>query len=161
MPTAKCKLCESSHGQTFKTWARAGMNASEAQAKAEPWGISFTRQTWYGHVKHSKPREEQVQDKLEELQELGGLRVKKVSNTEYLESIRDISAAQITENPEMVKPELGLAAVKILESRKNNQVDQLNLLIGVITGNAIPPLIVSGGDDDAVEGEVLELPSGE
>lgn len=136
------------------------MNAAEAQRRSKDWGVSFTRQTWYGHVQHCKPREQRVQEKLEEVAELGGLNIKKVSNTEYLERIRDISAAQIFDNPDMVKPETGLKAVQILESRKNNHGDQLNLLIGVITGNIPPMAIMPPSEDDVIEAEVLELPSG-
>lgn len=158
MATGFCKICSSSAAPRLNKLAEQDIAAPAAIEAAAKMGLKFTRQTWYRHLEHIKPKQIRMKELLEEAAEVGGLEIKQTTNVEFLETIRDIGYSQITANPDIVKPDLALKAVQILEGRKEKTGDQLNILINVLTGHA-PPLMIQAAPD--VEGTFRELPEGE
>lgn len=153
-----CKICAHPEAARFIKGAREGgrsgkgWNAAEAQVHGETYGLEFNRQTWYAHQKHSQTTEMRVIQTARAVQEAGGggLTIKRSSNLELLEAIRDIGTAKALRSPDEVTIDHALKAVQIMEGKKDKGSDSLNILVSFVTGNA-PAVIVEGTARDVTQ----------
>lgn len=165
--TGACKICASPHVGAINGFIEAGWNQAQVAKAALAWNLRFARPTFYAHVKHYKNLTPEATSSGPELIAPG--EIKRTSNTEYLETIRDIAYTRIGIDPSQVTVEQGMKAVQILEGRKERTGDQLNLLISVVTGHTPAIQIQSGArrqtellaEPTVIEGEVRELSEGE
>lgn len=152
--TGYCKIC--AHPQAGPRLIMAAQDkrtAKEAQAIAALYGLSFTRQTWYAHLQHSQSLVAQPAEGkavAPPSKPFTSSDIKKSSNTQFLETIRDIGYTRAVEHPEEITIEQSLKAVSILEGRKDKSTDHLSILVQFVTGNA--PAVV-------IEGEATEIPA--
>jgi hypothetical protein len=147
-----CKICAHPDAHVFIRGAREGgktgkgWNSKEAQEAGRVYGLTFSRQTWYAHLDHAKTGEQRLITAAQKVREDGALTVqgiKKSSNTELLEAIRDIGSQRAINNPEEVTLDHALKAVQIMENRKDKSSDSLNILVQFVTGQ--PPAVVVEG----------------
>jgi len=106
------------------------------------YGIKPDRRTFYSHRDHvlnPDPAFTAVEPAKKR-----DIEVKPSSNVEFLEEIRDTALAKARANPETVTIEQGLKAAGILEGRKQQSVNQINLLVQVATGRGHQAYVVDG-----------------
>lgn len=161
-----CKICAHPDGWRFVEGVTKGgksgkgWNAAEAAEAGARFGLSFSRLTWYNHQKHV--RGEVASPETASPVPTDGPKervpVRKASNVEYLETIRDMALARALNNPDEVTIEQGLKATSILEGRKSQASDSINLLVQVVTGHA-PAVAIAKPVEPAliVEGEAREV----
>jgi len=157
-----CSICSHPEGWRFVQGVTkggksgTGWNASEAREAAENFGFRFSRQTWYEHQKHVlgkiAPPTQAVTAVPSGPKAI--VPVKKSSNVEFLETIRDHALARALNNPDSITVEQGLKATQILEGRKTQPSDAINVLIQFVTGRA-PAVIVD--DPKVVEGTARDV----
>jgi hypothetical protein len=153
-----CAICASPNAAEYIKGARSGgksgrgWNSAEFNVHAETNGEHWSRQTYYSHRDHSQTAEMRVIQTSQALKESagGGVAIKKSSNTELLEAIRDIGMAKALRSPDEVSIDHSLKAVSILEGRKDKGSDSLNILVAFITGNP-PPVVIEGVSRDVTE----------
>lgn len=145
-----CSICHSPNLKKINDRVREGWNAAQLNEFAMSLGDPPRhRQTWYGHKPHASTAIEkfvqttqvQVADK--------PVQIKKTSNTEFLETVRDIGMAKAINDPSSVTIEQALKATQVLEGRKDKSSDSIKILIGIVTGHS--PSI------EVVEGEAREV----
>lgn len=146
-----CTLCASPAAEVFIKGARDGWNAKKAQTVGENYGLQFTRQLWYKHAAHAKGGELMVIQAAKAVQAAGAASIKKTSNKDFLEAVRDLGMQRALNNPDEVTVRDAIDAVKVLEARKDKRSDQLNILVQFTVG-APPPVQV-------IEGEAVEVSS--
>jgi hypothetical protein len=153
-----CKICAHPEAHRFILGAREGgksgkgWNSSEAMEAGKAYGITFSRQTWYQHLEHAQTGEMRVIQAAQKVRESSALTIsdiKKTSNLDVLEAIRDLGMARALQSPDEVTVDQALKAVQIMESRKDKGGDTLNILVQFTTGQP-PPLVI--------EGEAREVP---
>jgi len=111
---------------------------------------SRNRQTWYNHKPHASTAVEKfVATKTIQTSEGGDLAIKKTTNTEFLETIRDIGMTKAINDPSSVTLEQAIKATSILEGRKDKTSDYVKILIGIVTGH--------GPSLEVIEGEAKEV----
>lgn len=145
-----CKICAWDQVVTLNKRIRANPKFNSAQALefASQYGFKFTRATFYTHKEHVPSKDRQIVPASR-----GPLQIRKSSNTEFLEAIRDIGFARAIADPEAISIEHALKATSILEGRKDKGSDELKVLVAVTIGS-MPPLQVDG---PVTEGEYTEV----
>lgn len=154
-----CKLCASVYLPQINERLRRGDNAGQIARFVRELSASkftFTRQTLYAHRDNRGGYHilgvDEAKEKVESRPEEKG-EVRPVTNDRFLERIRDLAFKQNLEDPDAhVDLKTGLAAVKILEERKNPKIKTL-VLAQVFTGQ------LPQQSSDVIEGEFRELPA--
>mgnify|MGYP000158753089 CR=1 FL=1 len=141
-----CKLCAWEHSPELDKGIRAGWNAAQAGEWAKKYAFSFNRQSFYKHKVHALTPEQRVVQIAETKKK--ALDIKRGSNTNFLEAIRDIGYSKAIEDPDQISIDHALKAVALLEGRKDKSSDQLAILISVVTGQQPPTVVIEG---EAVE----------
>lgn len=155
-----CSICASPNAIEYVAGARKGWNAKQFNEAAEANGESWNRQTWYSHLRHAKSGEQHLIQAAEKVRRQGALTVgdiKKSSNAQLLEAIRDIGMAKALANPDDVTIDQALKAVQIMEGRKEKGSDALNILIAFTTGAQLPTVIVERSQPEIIEGTAEEI----
>lgn len=150
-----CLLCSWEHVIELDRLIRQGRNNAECAEWAKSrFGFTWNRQTFYKHRdEHAKSPEDRVIQASQKSPGQSGLVVRKSSNNEFLEAIRDIGLAKAVRDPEDISIDHALKAAQILETRKDRAGDQINLLVQIVTQGA-PPIQVTG---PVIEGEATEI----
>lgn len=143
-----CSICASPLAASINKLLAEGANARQvrdfvASAGVTPW----SRPTMYNHRDHAMGPEKRVVQIAE--QQRKALAIRKSSNTEFLEAVRDIGMAKAESNPEEISIDQAMKAAQILESRKERN-DNFALLVAFVTGNKPAGVII--------EGEATEVP---
>jgi hypothetical protein len=160
--TGACKICRFTHEGELNAKYLAdpkGFNAATAALLAKTkWGFSFTRQTWYAHVKyHLRAAEDRFVEKANTqlVRTQRGL-IKDTTNDQFLQAVIDLGLQKALDTPESVTVEHALKAVSIREQRKE-RVNNLTLVLAQFITGQRPAYIVEG---EAVEGIATEVPVG-
>lgn len=149
-----CSICASPNAPAYVKGARDGWNAPQFNDYAAMNGERWDRKTWYAHKKHALTGEALLITAAEKVRRDSALTVrdiKKSSNTELLEAIRDLGMARALQNPEDVTIDHSLKAVQIMESRKDKGGDSLNILVQFTVGQP-PAYVIEGEARDVTEG---------
>lgn len=150
-PLHDCKLCRSDLLSAINTKIRAGETEVKIKTWASSAGLTFHRQTFYKH------RDFLLSDKTKEvrgiLRERGAGSIRSVTNDEYLEAIRDRAMASV-EAADFLPVKDGLAAVKIMESRKQGNTNIL-VLARILTGQV--PRVETAAAPPAIEGSFVDV----
>jgi hypothetical protein len=139
-----CKLCAWSEEPSLNKLMKAGKNAAECRQWAkDKFGFTFNRQTFYAHKEHITAPEDKVVAFAD--RQSRGLQpvIKRSTNKDFLEAVRDIGMAHAEADPELVTIDHALKAAQILEQSKSKQSDITLILAQVVTGHA-PDVIVEG-----------------
>ena len=143
-----CKICASSLKAEINKRLVRHESAPSVIAWAKTKGFSLSKPTVLKHKKHITDAKTTFVD-----QARANPVIKRVSHTEFLESVVSAGARRVEENPDDVTIDQSIRASQVLESRKDKSGDALNILILALTGNR--PLQLTG--DDVIEGSYIEL----
>lgn len=143
--TGYCKLCHWEHEPELNRLIKAGKNAADCDRWAtDKFGFHFTRQTFYKHKEHVEKGVTVGQSKaVVPIAPGGKLQIRKGSNREFLETIRDIGLAKAELDPDAVSIDQSLKAAQILETSKQKQTDLTIVFAQVVTGQR-PDIVVEG-----------------
>lgn len=139
----RCKICAWDKAKAFnKAVAQAGMNASQAQTWASQRGLTFDRKTYYTHRDHSQ----HPADALVSYADRAALQAAPtVTNTQFLEAIRDIGFQNAVDNPENVTLGHALKAVDTLERRRDQGQDLIAVLAKMMLGAKVEQVVTIEG----------------
>ncbi len=137
-----CKICASSLLPQINKMIAEGANAAKIARWAKEFNFTFARQTLYAHKEHITDPRTSFVDKARR-----NPVIKKVSNNQFLEAIRDAAAAKAVEAPELVSIDHGLKAAQILQNDKKGADGIMLVLMKVMSGN----------QEDVVEGEFTDV----
>jgi hypothetical protein len=138
----RCILCSSPQVDEINRGIRNGWNAGEYSRQMSRHGKPATRQAFYRHKKHlDAPGTDLVALAHDNATPLV---IRRSSNSEFLETVRDVGLAKVERDPESVTLEQALKAASILEGRKASHGDQINLLVKVVTGHASSAYTIEG-----------------
>lgn len=152
-----CKLCDSQFLPQINERIRRGENARQVAdylREVSKGQLTFARQTFYQHRDNAGGRHiTDAEAPAPTAPASPSGEVKPVSNDQFLERIRDLAFAHHLE-PEDARVDLktGLAAVKILEERKQQKGNVL-VLARIFTGQ------IPTKSSETIEGEFRELPA--
>lgn len=142
-----CKLCRWAHEGELNEKIKQGQNAGECRRWAETkYDFRFNRQTFYNHKEHlnNPPPVAEPDGKALVPSPHGGVtQIRKTSNREFLETIRDIGYTKATLDPDSVTLEHAMKAASIIEQSKQKQTDIAIVFAQVVTGHT-PDVIVEG-----------------
>ena len=129
---------------------RKVFNAARAQEFALELGLTFSRETWYNHVKH-------ITHPLITLAKAAQASpvIQPKSNQGVLEMIRDIGMKRAMENPEEVTVDHAIKAASALESRKLGS-DNVIVMLAKFMAVAKPEELTGG---EIIVGQWRELPA--
>lgn len=147
--TGYCRVCASSLKAEINKRLVRHESTPSIIAWAKPKGFSVSKPTLLKHKKHITDSKTTFVDKAK-----ANPAIRRVSHTEFLESVVSAGAKRVEENPEDVTIDQSIRASQVLESRKDKTGDALNILILALTGNR--PLQLAG--DDEIDGTYTELP---
>lgn len=137
-----CKICASPLLPQINTMLREGKKSTKIIEWAAEFNLEFVRQTLYKHKEHITDPKTTLVDRARR-----NPVIKRASNEEFLDAVRDAGFAKVAANPEDVSIGQALKAVQIsMNAKKANEGVQL-ILVGVMTGKA----------DDVIEGEWKEI----
>lgn len=146
-----CVICHSPNLKKINDRIREGWNAAQLDELARSLGDKgWTRQTWYSHKRHYTAPVKFVNDAkkgLVTVDEDGNARklaIKRGSNQEFLETVRDIGLTKALNNPDSITIEQALKATSILEGRKAGHGAEVKVLIGIVTGDKPSYEIIDG-----------------
>lgn len=156
-----CSICASTHASEYNSLIVEGLNVPQLNAVAARYQEGWSRPTWYRHTDHAKAGENPIRAgsgghprALVPQEPPKPLEIRKSSNQEFLETIRDIGYSKALERPEAVTMEQALKAASILEGRKDRDANQTKIMIGLFTGSMPQQVVV-----ETVEGEAVEVSS--
>ena len=134
-----CSICASPLADSINAMIRDGKNATQIRdfvtaAGQEPW----SRPTIYNHRTHALTPEKQLVKAARQ-----DLQIRQGSNTEFLETVRDIGLAKAVADPESITVDQALKATSILEGRKEKN-DSLAILVAFVTGNKPAGVVIEG-----------------
>ena len=138
-----CSICHSPNLGKYNDRIKEGWNAAQLDNLAVSLGDKgWNRQTWYAHKKHYIAPVKFVEDAKKGIVVSGPdgerkLQIKKGSNQEFLETVRDIGLTKALNDPDSITIEQALKAVQILEGKKQGTDASVKILIGIVTGK--PP----------------------
>lgn len=134
-----CSICSSPLAESVNQMIKDGKNASDIRAFVLAAGQTpWSRPTIYSHKDHVLSPEKQLVKAVRQ-----DLQIKKGSNTEFLEVVRDIGLARAVQDPESISVDQALKATQILESRKE-KTDNLAILVAFVTGNRPAGVVIEG-----------------
>ena len=147
-----CRVCASS----LKAEINKRLVRGESIPSIISWGktkdFSVSKPTLLKHKKHiTDPKTTFVQNAQK------NPAIKRVSHTDFLESVVSAGAKRVEENPDDVTIDQSIRASQVLESRKDKSGDALNILILALTGNR--PLQLT--EEGEIEGTYELLPAQE
>jgi hypothetical protein len=140
----RCLLCNSPQVEEINRGIRNGWNSGEYARQMSKYGKPVDRQVFYNHRKKhvdGMPGTALVAVPHDDAKPLV---IRKSSNSEFLETVRDVGLARVERDPEGVTLDQALKAASILEGRKSNHGDQINLLVKVVTGHASSAYTIEG-----------------
>jgi hypothetical protein len=146
-----CKVCDTRIVGEANGRLKAGQTVAMVQRWAESKGVKMHRTTWYRHVEHMKSGRDKVVQAARTVREVD--KMTRVTNTEFLEAVRDLGYQNAQTNPESVNLNHALKAVQIMETTKDKGRDVLVILARAMTGNDITPML----PPPVEEGEYEEL----
>jgi len=152
-----CKVCDSKAAEFLNAKVAAdpkGFNAAKAQEFALELvpDLTFTRQTWYEHVKHiTHP----LITHAKKAQESPAIQPK--TNQGVLEMIRDIGMKRAMENPDEVTVDHAIKAATALEAKKLGS-DNVIILLAKFMSQQKPEELTTG---EVIQGNWRELPAEE
>jgi len=140
-----CKICASPFAKEVNRRLARGDKANDVWRWLTDADFSVQRQLMYKHRQHiTDPRETLV----ERARKNPAIRV---DTTEFLETARDLTYAKFTSDPDLLPVKYGFDAVRMLEARKEKQINVLMLIANASTGN------LPEGAQPMLEGQWLEL----
>jgi len=144
-----CRICDSS----LKAEINKRLVRHESIPTIIAWGktkgFSVSKPTVIKHKKHiTDPKTTFVE------QARKNPVIRRVSHTEFLESVVAAGAKRVEENPDDVTIDQSIRASQVLESRKDKGGDAWSVLILTLMGKR--PLQLAG---DEIDGTYTELPS--
>lgn len=145
-----CKLCDRPEGNKYVQGAREGWNFKQASEVAATYGFSFARNTWFNHKRHAMTAEQRVMQAADKIPDRA-LTVRKTSNQDFLEAVRDIGMRNAQAFPGEVTLDHALKAVQIMEAKKEKPSDAMSIVVAFITNNT-PAYDVIDGEAREVEG---------
>lgn len=146
-----CAVCDTKIVNEANAKLKAGNKIAFVARWAEGKGVKLHRTTWYRHVEHMRSGRDKVVQVARTVREMD--KMTRVTNTEFLEAVRDIGYANAQADPESVNLGHALKAVQIMESTKDKGRDVLVILARAMTGNDIAPML----PPPVEEGEYEEL----
>lgn len=146
-----CKVCDTKIVGEANGRLKAGQTVAMVQRWAESKGVKLHRTTWYRHVEHMRSGRDKVVQVARTVREMD--KMTRVTNTEFLEAVRDIGYANARAEPESVNLGHALKAVQIMETTKDRGRDVLVILARAMTGHDIAPML----NPPMEEGEYKEL----
>ncbi len=146
-----CKLCASDLVPKINEMLRNGKNAAQIQKWCKEYNLTFARQTLYTHKEHITDPKTSFVDKAR-----ANPVIKRVSNRDFLEAVRDAGAARAMQDPESVSVDQALKATQIMMQDKRGHDGLTIILVKAVTGHIDevidPPMLI--------EGEYTEVPNG-
>lgn len=144
-----CSICDTDIVRDVNRRIREGHTMAAIMRWAETKGIVHHKTTWYRHKEHMQSGRDIVVQKAKTVREMD--KMTRVTNTDFLEAVRDIGYQNAVENPDTVTLGHALKAVSIMESRKDRGRDFLLVIAQAMTGQ-LPQL-----DAPTEEGEYEEI----
>lgn len=134
-----CSICASPLAESINQMIRDGKTTTDIRAFVTAAGQTpWSRPTIYNHKDHAlTPEKALVKAVRQELE------IKKSSNTEFLEAVRDIGFSKAVSDPESISIDQALKATQILEGRKE-KTDNLAILVAFVTGNRPAGVVIEG-----------------
>jgi len=136
--TGYCSVCDTPIVGEVNARLRAGQTLASIQRWAESKGVVHHKTTWIRHKAHMTAGRDRVVQMARTVREAD--KITRVTNTEFLESIRDLGYRNAQDDPASVSLTHALKAVQIMETTKERPRDFLILIAQAMTGQA-PALI--------------------
>lgn len=150
-----CSICHSPNLRKYNERIKEGWKVPALDDLARTLGDKgWSRQTWYSHKRHYTAPVKFVDDANKGLVVQGPdgetkkLQIRKGSNQEFLETVRDIGLTKALNDPGSITIEQALKATQILEGKKAGHGDSVKVLIGIVTGHKPSYEVIDG---EAVE----------
>lgn len=134
-----CAICSSPLAESINQMIRDGKNTTDIRAFVTAAGQTpWSRPTIYNHKDHALTPEKALVKAVRQ-----DLQIRKGSNQEFLEVVRDIGLARAEADPESITIDQALKATQILEGRKD-KTDSLAILVAFVTGNRPADVVIEG-----------------
>jgi hypothetical protein len=137
-----CKICASALLPGINKMLREERTYREIIEWAGEFNEKFVRQTLAKHKEHITDPKTTFVDQARK-----NPIIKRASNEEFLDAVRDAGFAKVAANPESVTVSQALKAAQISMQAKKNNDGLTVVLVGVMTGKA----------DEVIEGEWKEI----
>lgn len=147
-----CKICASDLLPAINDMIKQGKNAAQIQRWTKEYNLTFARQTLYNHREHITDPKTSFVDQARKSPV-----IKRVSNRDFLEAVRDAGAARAMADPDSVSVDQALKATQIMMQDKKGHDGLTLVLMKVMTGR-IDEVI---DEPMLIEGEYTEVPNGQ
>ena len=132
--TGYCSVCDTPIVGEVKARMESGQSMAHIQRWAETKGVRLHKTTWLRHKAHVVAGRDRVVQYARTVREADKLT--RVTNTEFLESVRDIGYANVQDDPSSVSLAHALKAVQIMETTKERPRDFLLVIARVLMGES-------------------------
>ena len=138
--TGFCKVCSSPLARDINRLLKNGQNAGQITRYAEAKGLKLHRETIYSHRDHVTAG----QDKLVNWRAKAPVVIRKTTNQQFLETVRDIGMSKAMSDPDLVDVNHALKAVALMEA-KRDRGDSITLILAqIVTGHRPADLVIEG-----------------
>jgi hypothetical protein len=146
-----CKVCASELKAEINKRLKRGETYPAIMAWAKSKGFPISKPTLIKHKQHiTDPKTTFVEEARKRPE------IKRVTHTEFLQSVVDTAAAKVAESPDEVTLDHGLRAAQALGAQKDRTSDAINVLVLALTGNLRPQISTQ---DDVIEGDYRVVPA--